>query len=230
MVQAYGALSQALVAQGSYPEAEATIERGLALTPSNHPLHAQFRQQATRCRRLRALEVKLAALCEGKTVPADVAEQVDAAWLCQLPRHKRYAAAVRFFGAAFATQPAIMENARGRLRYVAACAAARSALGTDRDAVTLTEANRSQLRAQALSWLEDDLSNWARVGGNGGRGDRRAAIRALRQARQDRAFAGLREPAALKQLPEAERALWSVHWATLEQTLAGLSTVQPPEF
>ena len=81
------------------------------------------------------LDRKLAAVLEGKEKPADDAERIALAQLCQQPFKKRYAAAARFYGEAFAAEPALAEKlgAAGG-RYDAACTAALAGCGRGDDA------------------------------------------------------------------------------------------------
>jgi hypothetical protein len=156
------------------------------------PDHAQ-------CERLAALERKLEAIASGAARRAGAAEQVDFAFLCYYKG--RYLPAARHFAAAAAARPAVAQEYE--FLFSVACAAARAA------AAAADDAERARLRRQALDGLRASLAALSRPDG----GTTRDAIR---QEVADwgfhPAFAGLRDPAALANLPAAERAEWTKFW------------------
>jgi hypothetical protein len=79
---------------------------------------------------------------------------------------------------------------------------------------------QGSLRGQALVWLWDDLTSWARLLGDSKA--RSAAHQALTHWQQDPDLAGVRDPAALAQLPGAERAQWQKLWADVAALRAKL--------
>jgi serine/threonine-protein kinase len=211
--QARGALAQALVRQGNFAEAEQALLALLRTQPAGGPLHRQGQLLLVECRRLAALERKLAAVVKGEARPADAAEQLALADLCHHYK-KDAAAAVPFYAAAFAGRPALAEDLGLGFRYAAARAAARAAAGGDK----APPAGRARLRRQALGWLRADLRLWARRldGGPEGRAAVRGKVGAwLREAD----LAGVRRPEALAELPPDERAAWRQFWADVEGLL-----------
>jgi serine/threonine-protein kinase len=212
--QARGALAQALVRQGNFAEAEQALLVLLRTQPAGGPLHRQGQLLLVECRRLAALERKLAAVVKGEARPADAAEQLALADLCHHYK-KDGAAAVPFYAAAFAGRPALAENLGQGFRYEAARAAARAAADGD----TAAPAERARLRRQALEWLRADLKLWARLpdGGPASRAAVRGKVGAwLREAD----LAGVRQAEALAKLPPDERAAWRQFWADVEGVLA----------
>ena len=84
--------------------------------------------------------------------------------------------------------------------------------GQGDDALELDDAQRAQLREQALNWLNADLAGWAKVAD---RPARRAKLSAsLRQMQLSADWDGVSGPAIYK-LPEAERAGWQKPGPTL---------------
>jgi serine/threonine-protein kinase len=165
----------------------------------------------------------------GKEQPADAAERIELAELCQLPCKKRYADAARFYGEAFAAEPQRAGDRPSAARYNAACAAALAGCGQGQDADTLDSTARARLRQQALDWLRADLAAWHKVL----EGNRSKATPVVRQQMQhwlqDPDFVGVRRPQALDQLPEAERSAWRKLWTEVEELLvqAGGKTSGP---
>jgi hypothetical protein len=166
------------------------------------------------------LERRLPALLRGQQQPADAGERLTLAWMCQYHKHL-HAAAARFFGEAFAAQPALAENlgAVGG-RYDAACAAALAGCGQGKDAAGLGEGERARLRRQAAAWLRSDLDAWRRLLAKDPKKAGAAVRKQLRHWLHDADFAGVRGAEALAGLPEAERQLWQQLWADVATTLA----------
>jgi len=173
-----------------------------------------------RLNRLRALESKLPELVDGRAKPIDVREELDAAWLCRLPRHSLFAAAARLYGAAFKADPRILQDRVMPFLYWAGCAAAQAGLGLGQDAGSLPESERARLRAQALDWLREDLALWQHEASSTRLESREAAARALRLDKQDAALAPVRD--SLAKLPQSERKSWANFWSEVEETLAAI--------
>jgi tetratricopeptide (TPR) repeat protein len=164
-----------------------------------------------------ALE-KLPRILKGEARPSDAADYRALAWLCQQPFQGLYAASVRFYREAFASQPTLAEDLQAEHRYNAACAAALAGCGRGKDAAALDEKELGRLRRQALDWLKSDLRAWQRLlqeqPGKAGP----AVGQTLRHWSQDPDFDGVRG-AALARLSEAERRDWQQLWADVEKTL-----------
>jgi hypothetical protein len=162
-----------------------------------------------------ALDAKLPKVLQGKAQPADAAERIGLARLCQEYK-KRYAAAARFYAETFAAQPKLAENLRTQDCYNAACAAALAGCGQGADTANLDAQERARLRRQALDWLRADLTAWGQLLEKGPDQARTVVQRTLRHWQQDADFAGVRGPEALAKLPEAERRPWQQLWADVE--------------
>ncbi len=163
-----------------------------------------------------ALDPKVPAILRGEQQPADTAEQLALAYLCQLPFKRQYAAAVRFYAEAFAADPKLVDVDQSA--YYAACAAALAAAGKDQDAVMPDEQQQSRLRQQALDWLRAGLAAWQKRRQSQPQAQSETR-RELERWRRNTDLAGVRDPEALGKLPEAERQAWQKLWAEVDQLL-----------
>jgi tetratricopeptide (TPR) repeat protein len=213
LAQAHGGLGQALLLQGRFTEARAATRRALQLLPpAANPLRNFLTQQLRQCEQWLKLDAKLPAFFKGDTKPADATEQLALATLCQQYK-KRYAAAARFFAEAFAANAKLADDLQRQHRYNAACAAALAAAGKAEGAVELTDRERARLRCQALDWLQADLAAWTKVAAKDSAPAKAAVRRTLAHWQKDSDLAGLRDAAAVANLPETEQKAWRQLWA-----------------
>jgi serine/threonine-protein kinase len=200
-------LGTALAEQGRFAESLGPTRRGHELGSRQpgwpHPSAALLRQ----AERLAALEARLPALLRGddQATPADLVGQAE---ICQAKR--LHAAAARFAAAALATEPGLAQRLND-VRYNAARSAARAAAGQGEDAARLPAKAKAALRRQSLDWLRAELAGWAALAAD--EKSRPQLRQSLRQWRETPDLAGVRDPAALAQLPVAERAGWANFWA-----------------
>jgi Tfp pilus assembly protein PilF/tRNA A-37 threonylcarbamoyl transferase component Bud32 len=209
-------LGQGLLALGRFSEACQATRRCLGLLPPSHPQRQLAARQLRVCRQWLALDRKLPAILQGKAKPDSPGEQLNLAILCQQFK-KRYAAAARLYGDAFAVQPALAGHAPHR--YNAACAAALAAAGLGIDAGKLAEQEKARLRGEALAWLKADLARWGKQLFSDKPPDRQVARKKLKHWQKDSDLASVRDPAALAKLPEAERKEWTKFWAEVAALL-----------
>jgi tetratricopeptide (TPR) repeat protein/serine/threonine protein kinase len=218
LATAHHNLGNAFFLKGQLREAAAVYRRVTELVPTNAGMGASASRQLKRCEHLLALEARLTAFIEGKEQPADAGEQRDLAWLCNTRR--LYAAAARFYAAAFAARPELATNLGTQERYSAACAAALAAAGRGHDAEKLDDGERARLRRQALDWLTADLAAWAKLVEDSAP-DRPRARHHLRHWQADDDLASLRDGAALAGVPPEEQQaclkLWKEVGALLRQ-------------
>jgi tetratricopeptide (TPR) repeat protein len=167
------------------------------------------------CERLAELDGKLPKVLAGEVQPADAAERIALAQLCEQHK-KQYAAAARFYADAFARQPALADDLNKQHRYEAACAAALAGCGQGKDAGRLDDKERTRLRRQALDWLRADLSAYRRLLDKEPDKAHRLVHERMRHWQQDKDFAGVRGANALTELPEAERQEWRKLWQDVE--------------
>ncbi len=183
----------------------------------------QARPRLGFCERLRALQPRLADVIAGRDQPADNSERLAFALLCQQRQQRRYAWATRLYREAFRIEPQLADDSRNGHRFLAAAAAA--AAGCGQDTVPLNDKEMTELRRQALEWLQAELDFWARLAQSGRPEVRAAAERMLRRWQRDTHFAGVRDPALLAQRPESERQAWRKLW---DEVAALLSQIDSP--
>jgi serine/threonine-protein kinase len=218
--RAHGALGTALLEEGRFAEARTALRRCVELLPQGHALRGNASQLLQRYEREMALDEKLAAILKGDAQPADAAERLALADLCQ--RYKRlYAASARFAAAAFAEDPKLAEDSRRLHRYHAARTAALAGCGQG-DGDKLADNERARLRGQALDWLRADLTMWAKQAASEKPNERELVQKILKHWQSVADLAGVRDPEALAKLPEAERDAWGKLWADVEALLATL--------
>ena len=164
---------------------------------------------------------KLAAIREGKEKPADDAERLALAQLCQLPYKKLYVASARFFSEAFAHDAKFADDMQKQNRYNAACAAALAGCGQGHDGDNLEDKERAGLRQQAVEWLRADIAYWTKQAASDKSADGDRMRQTLRHWQEDSDLSGLRDPAELAKLPadeqEACRKLWVDVQAALDK-------------
>jgi tetratricopeptide (TPR) repeat protein len=171
-------------------------------------------------------EAKLEQVLSGQAKPANAAECLELAKLCQ--QYKQlHTAAFRFYEEAFAAQPGLADDMQKQSRYDAARAAALAGCGHGKDAGNLSEEERTRLRRQALTWLRDDLKAYGQQLDKQPDKARPLVAQRMQHWQDDTDFAGVRGPEALVRLPEAERQEWQKLWedvAALRQRAA-----EPPK-
>jgi tetratricopeptide (TPR) repeat protein len=216
--EAHCNLGLVLMRKGQFPQAVDELRRGHELG-SRDPQHWPYPsdQWLRDAEQLAQLDGRLAAVLEGKDQPKDIDERLGFAQLCQLYR-RRYAAAARFYGEAFAAELNLAEDLSSDHRYNAACAAALAGCGQGNDAPA-AEADRALLRSQALTWLRAELTAWKPGLSSQVPEKHTQAVQALRHWREDEDLAGVRDADALKKLPEGERAEWRKLWADVDALL-----------
>jgi tetratricopeptide (TPR) repeat protein len=216
----HGDLGRVLALQGRFSEAREANHVCLELLPPGHPLRQPATQQLQQCEQALALESQLTAVLEGKEKPADDAERLALAWLCQQPFKKLYAASARFYAEALTTDAKLAGDLRQQHRYNAARAASLAGCGQGKDAADLGEEECARLRHQALDWLRADLAASGRLVQKEPDKARPLIVQKMQCWLADPDFAGVRGEAGLAKLPEAEREAWRQLWADVENTLA----------
>jgi hypothetical protein len=176
-------------------------------------------QRVRQAERLIELDGQLPAGLAGVTGPDSARERLELAVFCQHYK-KMHAAAARFFADAFAAEPKFAERPGG-YHSAAARSAALAGCAQGADAAGLPAKLRAGLRQQALAWLRTDLAAWQPRAGT------EPARRALTHWQTDPALAGVRDPAALAELPEPERREWRKFWVDVADALGRAPPPQP---
>jgi serine/threonine-protein kinase len=218
--EAYCNLGGLLKHEGRFVEALAAYGRGHELgspRPGWTYPSAKWVQEAEL---LAAQEARLEASLQGKAQPADTAERMKFAWLCQRPHKQLNAAAARFYAEAFAADPKLAEDPIAAHRYNAACAAALAAAGLGRDAAQLKDDERARWRKLALDWLRTDLNAHTKRLQEGKPEDQALARQQLAYWLRDEDLIGIREPAALAKLASAEQKECTMLWQEVRMRLA----------
>jgi serine/threonine-protein kinase len=214
-VTAHNNLGFALQDAGKWDEAIAAFRQAILISPNN----ASARSSVLRLEKVAKLEPKLPAILEGQEKPANAAECIELGWLCQRPYKQFYAASARFYREAFEANPELARNATFSNRYNAACAAALAGAGKGKDDPVPDDAARAKLRQQAHDWLQADLTALAeRLNSNNAQAWSQAQSR-LQLFKADPDLLGVRDSAALAQLPAEEREAWQRLWAEVETLL-----------
>jgi eukaryotic-like serine/threonine-protein kinase len=216
--EAHCRLGLALLDRGEFAAALRVLRRGHELGSGRPGWRSPSAQWVHLAERLIEMDRRLPSIVAGKDRPANDAERLALARLCQHPSRKLYAASVRFYAEAFAHDARLADDLNTRHRYHAACAAALAAAGQGVDGEPRDDAERSRLRGRALQWLRADLAAWGRLlekPSERARADVRHTLRDWLKATE---LAGVRGD-ALARLPEAERQPWQEFWANVEQTL-----------
>jgi tetratricopeptide (TPR) repeat protein/serine/threonine protein kinase len=226
--EAHCNLGHALVQKGQFRDGAEELRRGHELGSRNPRWTYPSAQWVRNAERLAELEARLPQLLKGEKQPADAAERLTLASLCQ--EHKqRYAAAARWYAEAFAADPKLLADVRLGHRYNAACAAALAGCGQGQDAGGLGEKERARLRGQALEWLRAELKGVRCLLEKEPAKARPAVARRLQHWLGDPDFSGVRGPDALARLPAAERQAWQGLWADVAGTLARAQGTTAPE-
>jgi tetratricopeptide (TPR) repeat protein len=210
-------LAYALGEQGRFDEALAFVNQGNALLPTGAPLRERARPLLLQYQRCMALDARLPAVLRGTEEPANATEQIEFAGLCV--RKRLYAAAARFYAAAFAAEPKLAEDVPKGVRYDAACAAALAGCAPGKDADRLDDKERARLRRQALAWLREDLTWWAKKLENGTAQARVSARQRLEHSQSDPDLSGVRDGDGLARLPNEEREQWERLWSEVDALL-----------
>jgi Tfp pilus assembly protein PilF len=207
-------LGMALQAQGRLEEAAAEYRRAAELRqPSALP-------QLRACERLRALRPRLDGLLARPDAPRDNAERLAFAELCGQPFEGRYALAARLYADAIRADPRLANDLGAGNRFDAAAAAARAGCGQGQDAAGLDDPEKARLRRQALDWLRADLSLLTEEAHSDTPQARAAVGQRLRAWQRHAGLAGVRDPAGLARLPEAEGRAWQELWRDVEAVRA----------
>ncbi len=215
-------LGNALRQQGEFRRALVELRRGHELGSRDPHWPFSSAQWVRQCERLVELDEKLPGFLSRTTMPASPEERIELAGLCSLKHLHR--AAARFYEEAFAVQPKLSEGHR----YNAACAAAQAGCGHGKDAAALDGRERARLRRQALDWLRAHLEAWTRVLQKHPDKGRAAVTKHFQEWLADPDLGGVRGPAALAKLPEAERQPWQKLWEDVAATLARAQRTTTP--
>jgi Tfp pilus assembly protein PilF len=209
---------RALAQQGRLAEALTELKRGHELGSKNPYWHHPSADWVRETERRVTLEGKLTAILSGAATPSDALERLGLAQLCY--DKKLHGASARFWNDAFQAQPKLAEDVQVQNRYNAACAAALAGSGQGKDDPPLDEATKIRWRRQSIDWLKADLAAWAKILDTGPPQVRQAINRTLQHWKADTDLAGLRDSAALANLPDDEQKVCRALWADVDRLSA----------
>jgi tetratricopeptide (TPR) repeat protein len=227
--KAHCMLGQYLREIGQFTEALTHLRRGHEAGSKQANWSYPSSKWVEQCEHLVQLDAKLLRVLKEDLQPADSGERLELGYLCQHPCKTLYAAAVRFYGEAFAEKPQLADDLEAQHRYLASRAAARAGCGQGKDADRLDDKGRARLRRQALDWVRADLAAYRQLLEKKPDKTGPAMRTRMQQWQRDEGFAGVREADALARLPEAERQEWQQLWAEVADTLARAEARTAPE-
>jgi tetratricopeptide (TPR) repeat protein len=208
----YDRLGSLLLARGQFTEALAVFRRMQKLASGNPELVGPAARMVAEAEELVVFDSWLPAVLHGQIKPAD--NQLLNYAMCAY-RRGFYGAAARFYRQAFSGQ----ESVNPLLRYLAACAAARTGCGQGKDAGKLDARERKRWRTQALYWLRADLPFWVKHIKSDNPANQREARLMLVQWQRHADLACVRDHKALAGLPEVERRSWQRFWSEVAASL-----------
>jgi serine/threonine protein kinase len=145
-----------LTAQNRFGEALACVKKALETGTTVPNLQVMLFSIVKALEELQAREQRLLAVLRGEVKPANAAEQISLAQLCQ--RKQLHVAAAQFYAGAFAEQ----QDLQAVHGYSAARAAIRVGLGKGDEATKIPDRERARWRQQALAWFKQDLALWGK--------------------------------------------------------------------
>jgi serine/threonine-protein kinase len=224
--EAHCNLGHALRAQGRFAEALTELKRGHELGSRASTWRHPSAQWVWEAERLVELNNKLPAILSGMAKPNDCGETLGFALLCY--EKKLHGASAKFWSDGFQAQPKLADEMQVQHRYNAACAAALAGCVQGKDYPPLDEPTKARWRKQAIDWLRADLAAWSKILKEGPPQAPQSMPETLQHWKTDPDLTGLRDPEAVKRLPEAEqsacRALWAEVDALLTKARAGTAS------
>ncbi len=219
-------LGNALRSRGESAEAVAELRKALDLARRTNPqLARQIERALTATEQRASLARRLPDVLAGKASPADANETLFFAQLCY--QKKLYVASARFWVEAFQAQPKLIDDMQAQHRYNAACAAALAGCGQGKDDPPPDEAARARWHRQAIDWLKSDLAAWTKILDTGPPQARPVIAQTLDHWKADADLAGLRDPAAVGKLAEAEQKACRALWAEVDALLKKARDARP---
>jgi serine/threonine-protein kinase len=208
--EAYCNLAGVLTERGDFEESLAMYQKGHELGSKRADWHYPSAHWVADAERSLALAKRLPAVIRGEDKPSGAADQRILAGMAYY--QKEYTVASQLWALALLADPKLGDDRDAQNRYRAACAAALAAARQGKDQPALTDVAKAKLRQHARLWLKAELDAWAKLIGEGKPESRTQVVRTLRHWQEDPDLGGVRDPAALAKLPQAERAAWQAVW------------------
>jgi serine/threonine-protein kinase len=215
--EAHCNLGHLLGRAGRYAEALEEFRRGHELGSRRPGWPYPSAQWVRDCERMVALSARLPAVLKGNDHPTDAADRITFGQLCY--DRKLHAAATKLYSQAFHSDPKLADDRQAGHMYNAACSAALAGCGQCNDDPPPNDLARASLRAQALGWLNAELTAWSKVLDGASPQGRSTVVQTLHHWLIDSDLAGVRDPASLSRLPEGERNSWQALWKNVDALL-----------
>jgi tetratricopeptide (TPR) repeat protein/serine/threonine protein kinase len=226
--EAYCNLAWALRQRGEFAEALAALEQGHALgSRRSHWPYASARW-LTEYRRLGELAERLPAVLRGDVQPTVAAEQIAYALLCY--DQARYLASARLWATALNSHPELADDLTAGYRSDAACAAALAGCRQGEDTDQLDDPQRADWRKQALEWLREDARAYGKLLECGNQHEQGLVLHRLRSWQGNPNLAGLRDSAAMDQLPAAEQEACNQLWSEVQALATRAQVASPADY
>jgi serine/threonine-protein kinase len=217
MAMSYYNLGGVLIDQGQFAAAAEMTRRYLAMTPADAQYRSNAEWRLAKCAQLLTWDGKLNAYLSRGELPKQPNEQMALAIVCWNYKHY-HASAARLYAAAFDALPGLLLF-NPEQRYRAARCALLAAAGKSREPVQPTAAEKTWLRAQALTWLREELRRWTV---KLKKGDDRSLLelaQSLSDWQFDPALTITRAAPERGKLPAEEQTAWEQLWAEAGQLL-----------
>jgi serine/threonine protein kinase/WD40 repeat protein/tetratricopeptide (TPR) repeat protein len=205
-------LAQALMVTGNIDQGLSEVTEALKLTPVEPAATALHNDLV----RMQSLLPKLDAFVAGTINPADNSERILLARICMY--HGKLTQGARFYSAAIAADPKLVNDPGELHAFRAATAAARAGHG-DGDAQKLDETERSQFRKQAITLLQSVLDSVGNALPTAELGTRRNLRSHLYRCKATIDLAVVRDPEQIDKLPADEQARCKAFWSDLDKLL-----------
>ncbi len=203
--------------RGDLPKAEDWYRKATVAVPKK----AYYREALDSILRKRA---RLEELAAGRAKPTTPAEGIEFAELVCRPPQRRYVLATRFYGLAFAADPALAADLSSGHRYNAVCVALRAASGQDEELTEFGVEEWGYLTGLALKWLRADLALLASLAMDPKRSQE--ARDRLTRWKGDPDLATVRDATWLAAIPPADRKAWEALWREVGAVLDSIAIAE----
>ncbi len=218
-------LGRALLACGDFQKAIGCFECSSTGMIWGHP-RSLSTDLILEARRMLALQSRLPEALRGK-LEMEADERAALARLCRI--RQLHAASARLWDETFSKSPRYAEDPNTGYRFAAACSAALAATGQGQEVPLTDQPVRDRLRKKAIDWLEADLTLCAAMIETGSYPERSAIPTRLSYWRVVPDLAGVRDPAALADIPADEHRRCTALWSRVDLLIDTARRGPPPD-
>jgi hypothetical protein len=152
---------------------------------------------------------------------ANAEEALELVVLALDPTRRQYAQGVKLYTWALAAKPALADDPTNYCRYNAACCAALTAAGKDKESPKTGAAEKDRLNGLALKWLRAELTQITSLAKDAKQHPQIA--QRLTHLKADADLASVRDPAALAAMSPADRKAWGALWRDVDALFASIA-------